>query len=199
MIFWSPFLLDAMAGLRDDAVPTCPQCKRDPSFLAHNSGLVGALTTGAGAVPAQFGELSSWGIVARRNVEAAGRFVEYMLSDGYLSWLSLSPQGKYPVRTGDASDPERYAIAWARLNSGVERKAPLRRFYGQASIDRLGDGVRSFQRWGFQQGEAPLMGALRSQEPITRPLALAITGTIDAATAARQAQLEVEAVRARTR
>jgi multiple sugar transport system substrate-binding protein len=199
MIFWSPFLLDAMAGLRDDAVPTCPQCKRDPSFLAHNSGLVGALTTGAGAVPAQFGELSSWGIVARRNVEAAGRFVEYMLSDGYLSWLSLSPQGKYPVRTGDASDPERYATAWARLNSGVERKAPLRRFYGQASIDRLGDGVRSFQRWGFQQGEAPLMGALRSQEPITRPLALAITGTIDAATAARQAQLEVEAVRARTR
>jgi multiple sugar transport system substrate-binding protein len=200
MIFWSPFLLDAMAGLRDDAVPTCPQCKRDPAFLARNSGLVGALTGGdAGALPAQFGELSSWGIVAGRNTEAAGRFVEYMLSDGYLSQLSISPQGKYPVRTGDASDPERYATAWARLNSGVERKAPLRRFYGEASIDRLGDGVRSFQRWGFQQGEAPLMGALRNQEPITRPLALAITGTIDAATAARQAQLEVEAVRARTR
>ena len=122
-----------------------------------------------------------------------------MLSDGYLSWLSLSPQGKYPVRTGDANDPERYARAWGRLESGVERKAPLRRFYGQDSLDRLGDGVRSFQRWGFQQGEAPLMGALRNQEPITRPLALAITGTIDPDTAARQAQLEVEAVRARTR
>jgi multiple sugar transport system substrate-binding protein len=200
MIFWSPFLLDAMAGLRDDAVPNCPQCRRDPAFLAENSGLVGALSTGApGAPRAQFGELSSWGIVAGRNVEAAGRFVEYMLSDGYLSWLSLSPQGKYPVRTGDAADPERYANAWARLNSGVERKAPLRRFYGQASIDRLGDGVRSFQRWGFQQGEAPLIGALRNQEPITRPLALSITGTIDPLTAARQAQLEVEAVQARTR
>jgi multiple sugar transport system substrate-binding protein len=200
MIFWSPFLLDAMAGLRNDAVPNCPQCKRDPAFLAKNSGLVGALSPGGGgALPSQFGELSSWGIVAGRNVEVAGRFVEYMLSDGYLSWLSLNPQGKYPVRTGDATDSERYATAWARLNSGVERKAPLRRFYGQASIDRLGDGVRSFQRWGFQQGEAPLMGALRNQEPITRPLALAITGTIDAATAARQAQVEVEAVRARTR
>jgi multiple sugar transport system substrate-binding protein len=181
-------------------VPTCPQCRDDPAFLARNSGLVGALGTGArGATPAQFGELSSLGIVAGGNVEAAGRFVEYMLSDGYLRWLALSPQGKYPVRTGDASDPERYATAWARLNSGVERKAPLRRFYGQASIDRLGDGVRSFQRWGFPQGEAPLIGALRNQEPITRPLALAITGAIDADTAARQAQLEVEAVRARTR
>jgi multiple sugar transport system substrate-binding protein len=200
MIFWSPFLLDAMAGLRDDALPTCPQCRKDRAFLAKNSGLVGALTTGDPNVPpAQFGELASWGIVTGGNVEAAGRFVEYMLSDGYLSWLSLSPQGKYPVRTGDATDPERYARAWAGLNSGVERKAPLRRFYGQDSIDRLGDGVRSFQRWGFQQDEAPLMGALRNQEPITRPLALSITGTIDPLTAARQAQLEVEAVRARTR
>jgi multiple sugar transport system substrate-binding protein len=200
MIFWSPFLLDAMAGLRDDARPTCPQCRRDPAFLARNSGLVGALTTGNGSQPAaQFGELSSWGLVAGGNVEAAGRFVEHMLSDGYLQWLSLSPQGKYPVRPGDANDPERYANAWARLDSGVERKAPLRRFYGQASIDRLGDGVRSFQRWGFQQGEAPLMGALRNQEPITRPLALSITGMIGALAAARRAQVEVEAVRARTR
>jgi multiple sugar transport system substrate-binding protein len=200
MIFWSPFLLDAMAGLRDDAVPTCPECRKDPAFLARNSGLVGALSSGArGAAPAQFGELSSWGITANANTDAAGRFVEYMLSDGYLPWLSLSPQGKYPVRTGDAGDPERYASAWERLDSGVERKAPLRRFYGQASIDRLGDGVRSFQRWGFQQGEAPLIGALRTQEPITRPLALGISGAIDSRTAARRAQAAVEAVRARTR
>ena len=200
MIFWSPFLLDAMAGLRDDAVPTCPQCRRDPAFLAKNSGLVGSLqTSGRSSAPAQFGELASWGITAGRNVDAASRFAEYMLSDGYVRWLAVSPQGKYPVRLGDDSDPERYATAWARLNSGVARKAPLRRFYGQASIDALGDGVRSFQRWGFQQGEAPLMGALRNQEPITRPLALAIVGAIDPQTAARQAQLEVEAVRARTR
>jgi multiple sugar transport system substrate-binding protein len=199
MIFWSPFLLDAMAGLRDDAIPTCPQCRRDPAFLARNSGLVGALSEKAGAPQAQFGELSSWAITTGQNADAASRFVEYMLSGGYLRWLAVSPQGKYPVRTGDAADPERYVREWQGLNSGVERKAPLRRFYGKASIDALGDGVRNFQRWGFQQGEAPLMGALRNQEPITRPLALAIIGTIDPPTAARQAQLEVEAVRAQAK
>jgi hypothetical protein len=43
------------------------------------------------------------------------------------------------------------------------------------------------------------MGALRNQEPITRPLALAIVGAIDVPTAAQQAQLEVEAVKAGTR
>ena len=44
MIMWSPFLLDAMAGLRDDAVPSCPQCKENPAYLAEHSGLVGPLT-----------------------------------------------------------------------------------------------------------------------------------------------------------
>jgi multiple sugar transport system substrate-binding protein len=200
MIFWSPFLLDAMAGLRADAAPTCPQCRKDPAFLAKNSGLVGPLQSGNGDAPAaQFGELSSWAITTGAHTEAASRFVEYMLSDGYLRWLALSPQGKYPVRTGDEQDSERFAIAWMHLESGVERKAPLGSFYGQALIDSLGDGVRGFQRWGFSQGEAPLMGALRNQEPITRPLALAIVGAIDAPTAARQAQVEVEAVKAGTR
>jgi multiple sugar transport system substrate-binding protein len=200
MIFWSPFLLDAMAGLRADAIPTCPQCRTDPAFLAKNSGLVGALQSGDGTTPAaQFGELSSWAITSGAQTEAASRFVEYMLSDGYLRWLGLSPQGKYPVRTGDERDSERFANAWMQLPSGVERKAPLSRFYGEALIGALGDGVRGFQRWGFSQGEAPLMGALRNQEPITRPLALAIVGAIDVPTAAQQAQLEVEAVRAGTR
>jgi multiple sugar transport system substrate-binding protein len=178
-------------------VPTCPECRDDPAFLAKNSGLVGPLRNGDGTTPAaQFGELASWGITTGAHAEAASRFVEYMLSDGYLRWLALSPQGKYPVRPGDRGDSERFATAWMHLNSGVERKAPLERFYGTATIEALGDGVRSFRRWGFQQGEAPLMGALRNQEPITRPLALAIVGTIDPLSAARQAQLEVEAVKA---
>jgi multiple sugar transport system substrate-binding protein len=196
MMFWSPFLLDAMAGLRDDARPTCRECRDDPAFLAKNSGLVGPLQSGDGVTrAAQFGELSSWGITTGSHTEAASRFVEYMLSDGYLRWLALSPQGKYPVRTGDQRDSERFAAAWTRLQSGVERKAPLSRFYGRGLIDSLGDGVRGFQRWGFPQGEAPLMGALRNQEPITRALALAIVGAIDPPTAARQAQLEVQAVK----
>jgi len=41
MVFWSPFLLDAMAGLRDDAVPDCTECLRDTAYLARKSGLVG--------------------------------------------------------------------------------------------------------------------------------------------------------------
>jgi multiple sugar transport system substrate-binding protein len=191
MILWSPFLLDAMAGLRDDAVPSCPQCRDDPAYLARNSGLVGPLA-GPSGQPAQFGTVSTWGIVADGNVEAGKRFVRYMLSDGYVPWLAISPQGKYPVRFGDRSDPERYVEAWAGLESGVDRKAPLSDFYSPASIDSLGDGARNFQRWGFEQGGAALVGAMRGPEPIAAALADAIARGGSAGQAAQRAQAAVE-------
>jgi multiple sugar transport system substrate-binding protein len=191
MILWSPFLLDAMAGLRDDALPSCPQCRDDPAYLARNSGLVGPLA-GPSGEPAQFGTVSTWGIVADGNVEGAKRFVSYMLSDGYLPWLAISPQGKYPVRFGDRSDPERYVEAWAGLESGVERKAPLSDFYSRASIDSLGDGARNFQRWGFEQGGAALVGAMRGPEPIAEAVSSAIAEGASGARAAQRAQAAVE-------
>jgi multiple sugar transport system substrate-binding protein len=195
MIFWSPFLLDAMAGLRNEAVPTCRECRADPAFLARNSGLVGPLLGGAGA-PAQYGTISTWGISAAGDTAGAKRFVTYMMSEGYLRWLALSPQGKYPVRAGDRSDPERYIAEWAGLKSGVERKAPLRRFYSEASIASLGAGVRNFQRWGFAQGQAALVGAVHGRGQIPNALAAAIAEDSTPAGAAREAQAEVERLKA---
>ena len=155
MILWSPFLLDAMAGLRNDAVPSCPECKKDPAYLARHSGLVGPLERADGS-PAQYGNVSTWGIFDGAGLDGAKGFVRYMMSDGYVRWLALSPQGKYPVRFGDRADPERFVTEWSRLQSGVERKAPLRRFYSEASVQSLGAGVQSFQRWGFEQDRAAL-------------------------------------------
>ena len=34
MMIWSPFILDELAGLRNDALPTCDECADDPLFLA---------------------------------------------------------------------------------------------------------------------------------------------------------------------
>jgi ABC-type glycerol-3-phosphate transport system substrate-binding protein len=191
MIFWSPFVLDAMAGLRDDAKPSCPECRRDAAFLARNSGLVGPLSDGHGA-PAQYGSISSWGVFRDADVDAARRFVEYMLSDGYVRWLALSPQGKFPVRNGDATDPERYYNAWKDLQSGVERKAPLGDFYSEEAIASIGEGVRAFRRWGFPHGQAALAGALRDEQPLSRAIADAVDGRTTAAEAAARVQAAVE-------
>ena len=190
MILWSPFLLDAMAGLNDEAVPSCPQCGDDPAYLAKHSGLIGPLAS-ADAPPAQYGTITTWGI-GRGAAPAAQRLVRYLLSDGYLRWLAISPQGKYPVRAGDAEDLDRYARGWAELESGVDRRAPLSQFYSAASIASLGDGVRSFQRWGFQQDQVELVGAMSDLQPVTEALAAAIRGDITPDEAAAKAQSAVE-------
>ena len=194
MMFWSPFLLDGMAGLRDDTRPACPECKKDPAFLAKNSGLVGPLA-GANGEPAQFGSVSTFNISADANTKAAQALVEYMMSDGYTRWLALSPQGKYPVRRGDKEDPERFTEAWADLDSGVDRKAPLSKFYSKASIDSLGEGVESFQRWGFAQGQGALIGARSGEQPIANTVADVIGGA-DPAQAAADAQSTIEEIQA---
>jgi multiple sugar transport system substrate-binding protein len=191
MVIWSPFILDGMAGLRNDVRPSCRQCRGNRAFLARNSGLVGALE-GPGGEAAQFGVISTINISVDANTEAAQQLVEYMLTDGYTRWLAVSPQGKFPVRTGeDNANVE----AWQELESGVDRKGPLRDFYAQESIDALGENVESFRRWAFTQGQGALLGALLGEQPIARAGSAVIGGT-DPAEAAGEAREKVEEIQA---
>jgi multiple sugar transport system substrate-binding protein len=194
MMFWSPFLLDGMAGLRADTKPTCPQCKKDPAYLAENSGLIGPLA-GSGGEPSQFGQVATFNISVDAPTEDAQALVEFMMSEGYTRWLALSPQGKYPVRFGDSEDPEKFKTAWAELESGVDKKAPLSKFYSEESIATLGDGVENFQRWGFAQGQGPLMGALGGEQPVANAVADVIGGK-DPADAAKDVQATAEELQA---
>ena len=155
MILWSPFLLDAMAGLSDDARA---RPARSAATIRRTSpstaGSIGPLA-GADGAPAQYGTISDLGHRADGDIGGAQQLVEYLLSDGYLRWLAISPQGKYPVRAGDASRPRALRRGWAELESGVDRqRAAEPSSTREASIDSLGDGVRNFQRWGFEQDQA---------------------------------------------
>lgn len=192
MMFWSPFLLDGMAGLRNDTKPSCKECKKNPAFLAENSGLVGPLT-GASGEPSQFGVVSTINISVDAPTEDAQKLAEFMMTDGYVRWLGLSPQGKYPVRAGDSEDPEKFQTAWAELESGVDKKAPLSKFYSDESIQSLADGVENFQRWGFAQGQGALIGALRGEQPIASAVADVIGGK-DPAEAAKDVQATAEEI-----
>jgi multiple sugar transport system substrate-binding protein len=193
MMFWSPFLLDGMAGLREDTKPTCDECKDNPAYLAENSGLVGPLT-GSGGQASQFGVVSTVNISVDAPTEDAKQLAEFMLSDGYVRWLGLSPQGKYPVRAGDSTDPKKFQTAWAELESGVDTKAPLSKFYSEESIQSLADGVENFQRWGFAQGQGALIGALRGEQPVAGAVADVIGGK-DPAQAAKDVQATVEEIK----
>ena len=192
MMFWSPFLLDGMAGLRNDTKPSCKECKKDPAYLAKNSGLVGPIS-GPGGEPSQFGVVSTVNISVDAPTDEAKKLASYMLSDGYVGWLGLSPQGKYPVRAGDSEDPEKFQTAWAELESGVDTKAPLSKFYSDESIQSLADGVENFQRWGFAQGQGALVGAMRGEQPVASAVADVIGGK-DPAEAAKDVKATAEEI-----
>ena len=193
MVIWSSFVLDELAGLSNDARPTCPQCHRDPSFLAKASGIVTAITGPAGSQPSQFGELTCFAITKNANPDAA-KLVEFMMNDGYLDWLGLAPEGKVPVRTGTTDQPTKFTDAWTHLRTGVERTKPLSELYPPGVLKVLATSTDTMNRWGFLQGQGRLVGAQLAELPIPKALAAALNGSLSTAAAAEQAQVHLETI-----
>jgi multiple sugar transport system substrate-binding protein len=194
MIVWSSFLLDELAGLRNDALPTCAECRSDKRFLSENSGVVTAITGSGGGEPTQFGEISSYAVIKDGNIDGAKRFVEFMLSDGYVDWLAVTPEGRFPARTGTKDNPEEYNEAWSKLEAGVDTKAPLSDLYPAEVLEALTTSTDTMNRWGFTQGQGRIVGALAAEQPIPKALAAMLDGQLTPDAAAKQAQADVEEI-----
>lgn len=166
MFIWSSFVLDEMAGLREDAKPTCPECADDPAFLANNTGVVTSIAGPDNAGPAQFGEITSWTITDGANAEASQQFIEYMMGDGYEDWIAIAPEGKVPVRFGTPDEPTLYSDAWATFPAGVDTKAPLSDFYSDEVLAAVAAGPEDIARWAIPQGQGDLLGALQGEHPV---------------------------------
>jgi multiple sugar transport system substrate-binding protein len=194
MIVWSSFLLDELAGLRKDALPTCKECRGDKRFLSKNSGVVTAISGPDGGEPTQFGEVTSYAIVKDKNTDAAKQFVQYMMSDGYADWLAIAPEGKFPTRAGTKDNPKEYTQAWAKLKAGVDEKQPLSALYPPEVLDALTKSTDTMNRWGFQQGQGKLVGAQLAELPVPKALAAELDGQLTPDAAAKQAQADVEEI-----
>lgn len=196
MIIWSPFILDEMAGLRDNALPNCPECEEDPAFLARNSGFIPAFVGPSGDAAAQYGQVSVMGITTSAPAEAQ-ELVKFWLSEGYLDWLAGAPEGKFPMRRGTPDNPNEFVEGWSTLPAGVDRKAPLGDFYSQEVINTIVAGAGNFQRWGFAQGQGLLVGGVYQELTVPRALADIISGALTPEEAAEEIQLGVEDIKAR--
>lgn len=195
MTIWSSFILDELAGLRADTLPSCARCRTDPRFLAENTGVVTALRGPDGTAPAQYGEIVSWAVTRTADREAARRFITFMMDEGYARWFGMAPEGKFPVRRGTVADPDRFEQAWARAPAGVDTRTPLAEIYPAAVLDALRRGPTTLTRWGIPQGQGELVGALMGELPVPRALAAAVDGSVTPAQAAAQAARDVTTVK----
>lgn len=179
MIIWSPFILDELAGLRDSAPPTITD---DPtsSELASRTGIVTNFAGPSNPDGAAWADIRYFGITNDASTDAAMEFVEYSMSEGYTSTLSIAPEGKFPVRRGTAENPTEFADAWATLDVGVDRKAPLGDLYDAEMIEEIVGGLDVAQRWGVDDGQLALASKMINSQAINRIVRQYIDGAIDA-------------------
>jgi multiple sugar transport system substrate-binding protein len=183
MTVWSSFLLDELAGLREEFTPSCDQCADDPGWLAENTDVVPVVEgPSAGGDAAGYVEFVSWGITDGADPETVD-FVEYMMSDAYVDWLSMAPEGKVPVRTGTAENPTEYADAWAGLQIGVDSKRAFSDVWPAEVTDTLAAAPESADRWALPQGQGAILGPVTSELPLAKAAADLGSGSTDAAQA----------------
>ena len=193
-IIWSPFILDELAGLRDSAPVTA---FKDPTTdeLAKRTGFVARLIGPNNPKGASYAQISYLGITADADVEAAKKFVKFLLTDAYLDWLSMAPEGKFPVRRGTAADPEYFVKGWSKLEIGVDRKRPLGAIYPPEVVEKILAGLEVADRWGFARGQGALVAKLYGEKTIPKIVRRYLDGELTAEEAAAEMQRAVEALK----
>ncbi|KAA8607166.1 bicyclomycin resistance protein [Salipiger aestuarii] len=194
MIIWSPFILDELAGLRDSAPPTITD---DPTSteLASKTGIVTTFSGPSNPDGAAWALINMFGITGDASTDDAIDFVKYSMDQGYVDTLSIAPEGKFPVRRGNADDPEYFVTQWAELPVGVDRKAPLGELYPQEMIDEIVSGLDTAQRWGVEDGQLALASKMINSQVVNRVVRAFIDGQIDAAGAVAEMNDELARIR----
>ena len=175
MIIWSPFIMDELAGLRDSAPPTINSDPTSPE-LASKTGFITNVSGPSNPDGAAWADVRFMIITDSDNTEVAQEWIKYAVGDGYVQTLSIAPEGKFPVRRGDSSDPQKFVKAWSSLPVGVDRKAPLKDLYDSAVINDIVAGLDVAERWGVKEGQLSAASKVINSQIINREVREVIDG-----------------------
>lgn len=187
MIIWSPFIMDELAGLRDSAPVTFTD---DPtsSDLANRTDFLTRIAGPSNPNGAGWTDVRYFNITVDAAVDEAQQFVEFSMDEGYVQTLAIAPEGKFPTRYGDASDPQRFVKEWSDLEVGVNRRAKLSNLYSAEVISNIVEGLETGARWGFSTGNGDVTAKLYE----TRSFAEIIRRTVDGELTATEAAAEMQ-------
>ena len=122
MIIWSPFILDELAGLRDSAPPTITDDPTSGGIGIQNRHCYNIWRT-IKSKWAAWADIRYFSVINDGNTDVASEFVKFSMSEAYTATLSIAPEGKFPVRRGDASNPTKYVEAWSKTSCGCRQKS----------------------------------------------------------------------------
>jgi multiple sugar transport system substrate-binding protein len=144
-----------------------------------------------------YGEVTSWAMSKTAKADASEQFIQYMLSDGYTRWLGMAPEGKMPLRHGDASDPQKFTNAWKDLVTGVDTKKKLSDVYDPQVLSTLESVPAHIDRWAIPEDQGALLGPVNTQLPIPKAVADMATGSKTPQQAAQSATDAVAQIKAK--
>ena len=179
MMFYSPYIVDDIAGFVDEQHPI--------EGLAEHTDFVSAIE-GRTGTRAAYGQVVSLGITRIGDPgvrHAAKAWVKFLLSDGYLRLCNMSPGGKVPVR-----------------RTIVEEWQQHRYFasYPPGLAARLADGMNDLQRWGWRDGKRfPGITQVYAQKVFPALIGELLDGRIDESTARPWLVREIAHLRPETR
>nr|CAA6827347.1 MAG: ABC-type sugar transport system, periplasmic binding protein YcjN [uncultured Thiotrichaceae bacterium] len=194
MVIWSPSILDELGGLRDSAPVTIGD---DPTTkdLAKKTGIITTFSGPSNKDGAAWGDVRYFGITSDAETDVAKEFVKFSMDQGYMQTLSISPEGKFPVRSGTKDEMDKFTKGWSMLDVGVDRKAPLSDIYAPEVIDDIVSGLKTAQRWGVEEGQLSLASKMINAQPINRIVRKFIDGEVDAAGAVKELNEELAKVK----
>ncbi len=168
MVLWSPHLLDEIANL-DPAFPvSCAECADDPAFLARNTGVVGALTGDHNDTATGYGLTMNHAVLQGADRAKTLRYIDYVMNEGYLDTLAMTPEGRIPVRTGPPEDPQRFVEEWRSLPFGADpaNRRPFEEMFAPEVIEEVYAAANTFTRWGFGTENWATAGAAFTQNTL---------------------------------
>ena len=191
MIVWSPFIMDELAGLRDAAPVTFTS---DPTSkdLAQRTNFLTSIAGPSNRAGSGYADVRYLVITVDADAREAEMFVEYSMDEAYLKTLAIAPEGKFPVRRGDAPNSQRFVQEWSNLEVGVDRKASLSSIYPPDVIQNIVAGLDTGSRWGFDKGYGSLYARVNETRAIAEITRRYTDGEISAAEAAQEMQEDTE-------
>ena len=122
--------------------------------LHQKTGFIGIIKGPEGK--AQYGRINCLSITSSDKVEEAKNWVKYLLDDGYLSWLGMMAEGRFPARRGTREKPEKFIEDWRNLNfSGTE--SAISEYYQTPVLNSILSTVGNFHRWGLKSDKGELI------------------------------------------